>query len=378
MFSIKKHLFIIAATATLFSCKNDLELNAPYKEFPSIYAVLSPQDKIQMIRINKVFLGEGDANAMAQISDSINYPAGELTVMLERFVNGVKTTATPTGNKTEIVFRDSVITAQPGAFNPSQRIYVSADKLFTDGIYKLTVTNNKTKNVFTASASSLDSVKLSGYTPLCNPTYPIDPPNNDFKDNRDWYIDYSSPTGKYNVKYLPLSTPSNVAIYQLTMRLHYIDSMIAGPNQYKYVDFNFGRQNKSEATRIGNLGPYMINNFTGSEIYSAVANALAGNSTPVSSIVGRRMYMSEFFVYASTQEYLDYLQFAAPSLSIAQDKPLYSNFDGRKALGLFTFRSRLSVRKEMSAEYKSQFAFNSATCKYKFFQIPQLIIPFCK
>ena len=77
-----KKIFILSAFLFLFftSCKNDLKLNAPYKEFPSIYAVLTPQDAIHIIRINKVFLGEGDANKMAQVSDSLNYPANELTV----------------------------------------------------------------------------------------------------------------------------------------------------------------------------------------------------------------------------------------------------------------------------------------------------------
>ena len=67
-------IFIIASFIVFFfSCKNELNINAPYKEVPSVYAVLNPQDPIQMIRINKVFLGEGNANEMAQISDSINY-----------------------------------------------------------------------------------------------------------------------------------------------------------------------------------------------------------------------------------------------------------------------------------------------------------------
>ncbi|HRH11322.1 MAG TPA: hypothetical protein PLU73_07390, partial [Bacteroidia bacterium] len=114
-------------------------MNAPYKEIPSIYAVLNPQDKIQMIRVNKVFLGEGDANKMAQVADSVNYPAGEISITLERFVNGVKSVATPNGNKMEITFRDSVITTEPGAFTTTQRIYVTGDKLFTTGNYSLKV-----------------------------------------------------------------------------------------------------------------------------------------------------------------------------------------------------------------------------------------------
>jgi hypothetical protein len=76
--------FFCVGIAVISSCKNELELNAPYKEIPTIYAVLNPQDPTQTIRINKVFLGEGDANVMAKVHDSVNYKPGELTVTLEK------------------------------------------------------------------------------------------------------------------------------------------------------------------------------------------------------------------------------------------------------------------------------------------------------
>ena len=85
---------VLLLTVVMFTtCRNDLELNAPYKEIPSIYAVINPSEPVHVIRINKVFLGEGDANAMAKVADSVNYPAGELTVTLRRFVNDKVTDA---------------------------------------------------------------------------------------------------------------------------------------------------------------------------------------------------------------------------------------------------------------------------------------------
>ena len=344
------------------SCKNDLKLNAPYKEYPTIYAVLNPQDPTQIIRINKIFLGQGDANVMAKVADSINYQPGELLVTLERYLSGVKSLATPTGNKDIIIFRDSVIQASPGAFNTSQRVYCTYDKLFTNGDYVLTVTNTRTKNVFTSKTSSLDKVKPSGYSPLCPPYYPvpIDPIN---QHNPSVYIDYSNPGKTYSMRYY-----SNEAIiYQLTMRIHYYDVLIAGTKIYTYVDYPFANQNKKDAAYIGNQGPYLINTFKAADIYAAVGNSLSKNSRSISEILGRKVYKLQFIVYSSTQEYSDYLQFSAPSLSIAQEKPLYSNFEGRKALGIFAFRDSLSLEKEMDSEFISQFSQNRSTCAYRFY-----------
>src|SRR5687768_6827809 len=137
MFRFKKVYFLFVVVLFFASCKNDLELTAPYKEIPTIYAVLNPQDPVQTIRINKVFLGEGDANVMAKVHDSVNYGPGELTVTLDRFLNGAQSDASP--NLRTIRFTESVINTAEGAFHTSQRVYMTDKPLFTFGEYRLTV-----------------------------------------------------------------------------------------------------------------------------------------------------------------------------------------------------------------------------------------------
>lgn len=379
---MKLNLYLFCSLAlVLFSCKNDLKLNAPYQEIPSIYAVLNPQEKIQMIRVNKVFLGEGDANKMAQVADSVNYPAGELSITLERFVNGVKVEASP-GLQT-ITFRDSIIQTEPGSFNTTQRIYVANaslknidpidNKLKCFGNFVLTVRNNKSGNVFTSTTAGLDSIISTGYSPFQNGNYWGDPANINFLGNKGIFIDYSNESPTYALRIIP----NEAVIYQTTMRLHYLDSMFTDLVKYAYVDFAFQRQNAKDAAMLGNQGPYLSNTFKAVDVLNKVASELEASSTPVASIVGRRMYRIDFIVYCTTQDYLDYLEFSAPSLSIAQEKPLYSNFDGKKALGIFAFRSRYHIAREMSNEFKTKFATHGATCKYKFLRIPDLTLNIC-
>src|SRR6185503_4661650 len=120
-----KALLVFGSITILFnSCKNDLNILAPYKESASVYALLNPQEKRQYIRINKIFLGEGDAYVMAQVTDSVNYKQGVLTVALERYLYGnpVQTTVgNPT--KTKIILNDTVIQIKPGPFSQSQRLW---------------------------------------------------------------------------------------------------------------------------------------------------------------------------------------------------------------------------------------------------------------
>lgn len=350
------------------SCKNDLKLNAPYKEMPSIYAVLNPQDKIQMIRINKVFLGESNANAMAQVADSINYQPEEISVSLTRFVNGTQTNASPDGS-TQIIFRDSVIQADAGVFNRNQRVYVTGSPLYKNGDYVLTVYNNHTKNSFTAKTTALDSV-IPAYTPFIGIPYPVPPdPNNNNSTN---YIDYSNPAKNYTIRY----KTNEAYIYQVMMRIHYYDSLLNSPaNGYKnfaYADYSFSNQYQKDKNSINDLST----TFKGQSIYDAVADQMA--KLPANSdLIGRRTYMVEFFVFSSTQDYSDYLQYSSPSLSISQQKPLYSNFNGGAALGIFTFRCRCSVKKEMDNSFKTEFKSNYRTCPFKFFNASATGSPGC-
>jgi hypothetical protein len=351
-------IFLLLIT---FSCKNKLDLNAPYKEIPSIYAVFNPDDDIQIVRVNKVFLGEGDANEMAKIADSVNYPAGELTITLSRTESGYPA---PAGSKSQVItFADSVIQAVSGAFNSTQRVYVCHEKLFPSGLYTLKVSNNKTGNVFIARDSSLNKVKPA-IAPFVAPFYPV-PPGKYPADDRNAYIDYSGQGTKYTIRF-----PSNNArIYQMVFRCHFYDS-IGGSTEktFNYVDYNFSNQEARSAEKIPPFTGYIRNELRGSDIFSSIGTALAKmNLRDPSTIQGRKMYKIQFLIYSSSQEYVDYMQYAAPSLNISQSKRVYSNFDNKAALGLFTFRTRFSVDKEMANFFIDEFAYNSNTRKYKFY-----------
>ena len=268
-------LYIFIGFCFLFfsSCKNDLKVNAPYKEIPTIYSVLNPQEVIQMIRINKVFLGEGNSNTMAKVADSINYQAGDLTVTLERTMYGSQVAATPTGNKQIITFHDSVIQTNPGTFNTTQRVYVTSDRLFVTGQYTLKVKNNKTNNVFTAKANALDSIKPSMITPFTPPYYPV--PAGSDPSNPDIYPDYSN----QNILYSPKFFPNEGAIYTMTLRFHFYDSLNSNPDPniskaFRYVDYNFGNKYIKDLKTYGSQKLFAFD-FKGLDLFSTLGNSLS-------------------------------------------------------------------------------------------------------
>lgn len=352
---------IALSVLTFSSCKDKLELNAPYQEIPSIYAVLDVASNTHIIRINKVFLGEGDANLMAQVADSINYPEGELIVKMRH-----------SGGKVHS-FKDSVLQTDPGAFNSTQRVYVNHETLLTTGTYTLSVENTRTKNVFTSVAKALSPPNVMGYNPFVTPYYPApvgSPPN-----NPDYYIDYSGKTTKYSVKFSPnLNDAQGPKIYSLVMRLHYYDSLGVSGKNFEYIDYTFNNQYLKDVTTIGGI-KFINYEFKGQDVISAVGIEMNKRKDP-NFFVGRKMYKIQYFVYASTQEYLDYLEYSKPSFSISQTKPIYSNFSENKAIGIFTFRYSTNIQKSISNSFISCFASDPSTCKYSFFEA-DLDLPGC-
>lgn len=326
-----------------YSCKNDLNLNAPYKEIPSIYALLNPQEKIQMIRINKVFLGEGDANTMAKIADSINYQAGDLIVILKH-----------SSDPNNIVFRDSIVKTNEGVFNSTQRVYVSSQKLSTTGSYTLVVKNIKTGNLFTSSTQAMDSINPTLLGSLTPPYFPY----SQFEDPIN-YIDYSEQSKSFQVNIPYNKDKDKGKIYQLVIRMHFND----GDNS-DYFDYEFANQDLNVLKKIS-VYYFLSTEFKGYDLFAAAAIALRKKNINLTS--PKIMYKIQYFVYASSSDYLDYLKYSSPSFNITQNTPIYSNFDKRAAIGIFTFRTRCSVSKNMSNTFISEFQRNSATCDFNFF-----------
>lgn len=388
----RKILAVFSPLFLLFGsdCHNDLKLNAPYKEMPSIYAVINPQEYAHIIRVNKIFLGEGDANVMAKAADSVNYQPGDLTITLERFESGSDYTkqidAAPLASnpnllnsperRRTILFHDTLIQTDPGAFSTTQRAYVCYDNLHdglplissttsvninpnwkVSGDYLLTVKNNKTGNVFRAKSTIVDSVR-TGVKPFSIPYYPYPPAYTADPYNTDYYMDYSSLAKLYDVRF----PPNEAQVYQLTIRIHFWDDV--GYKIYRHVDYQGNDMYPINARKIGG-GTYLVSEFKGTDIYNAVGVGLKQQGLN-DNVAGRKIYMMEYLVYNSTQDYVDYMEFVKPSFNISQTKPLYSNFENRAALGIFTFRSRCSVKKEPAASYVNSFSENPQTCYYKF------------
>lgn len=292
-----------------FGCKTDFEVNATWKETTVIYGLLDQSKSVQMIKINKAFLGEGDANQFAQIPDSSNYDPKDLVVTLEESKNGnlLRT----------LVFHDSLVAGKkPGDFNPSKNIiYVSYAKLDSSMVYKLTVKNLSTGNVASATTPLLERVRYT--KPTSN------------------YISFvtSPSTPSTNGTYSDLATgwisKPNAKTYQTNLRFYYIEKdNILNTSTEKYVDW---LQSAKQSTDITG-GETILQNISGLGFYQLLASVIPENPN-----VFRYANRIELTMTVGSDELNNYINVNSPSGDLNQDKPTYTNIDN--GIGIFSSRT---------------------------------------
>jgi hypothetical protein len=373
-----KALILLSLIFVLFnSCKNDLKILAPYKEAISVYAILSPGQSEgyglnlgtkyyrQYIRINKIYLGEGNAYDMATVSDSVNYPHGVLEVSLTRTYYGVPA-GTTVGNSTkmEIILKDTVIQLSPGSFNTNQRLWYTDDSLHTDGEYSLKIRNTITGNVFTSKSVMISPIITPGIIqPLGGPYYPVP-----FSASNPsyYYLDLSNQNIVRTVKF---NSIKNARDYSCIIRFNYIDSTVSG-NISKSIDYEFTRVS---STSLDGSEPLQFT-YTSAEFFSTVAGKIVDAGDPP-GFLARRLIDIEYSVTAGAQDFADFIKISAPSTSIAQDKPAYSNIDG--GFGIFSCRSTFKAPKHLANATFDYVASKKPLCSLRFVNSSGNISPTC-
>ena len=135
MKKIAPSLFLLVAVcaAGLTACSTDIDITAPYKENTIVYALLDRDSAVQYVRINKAFLGPGNAFVYAQVPDSSEYQPGQLQAVVQKVQNGQVMATYP--------LRDTLLPHDPGSFaGPTHKVYCFNALLDSSAIYRIDAT----------------------------------------------------------------------------------------------------------------------------------------------------------------------------------------------------------------------------------------------
>ncbi|MBL0328685.1 MAG: DUF4249 family protein [Bacteroidetes bacterium] len=306
----KAFLSVITASTLLFSaCSTDLDVIGDYKETMIVYGLLDQAQDIQYVKINKAFLGEGDAYMYAQVKDSVQF-ANALNVQLRRIKNGSPFGPVIPLNPTNMP-KDAGIFYSADQANAIYSFSTVAYPLFADSEYELTITNSETGNVVTAKTSLVSDI--SGFT---NPAL-----GSSFS-----FVAFGSvPNYPFNVVF---NAAKNARLYQVILRLNYVDSLSTGALDTNSIQYILPIRKVTDI----NTAELVEERMRGKDFYQYI-----GNNLPVfAGLEQRKALKVDLLLVAGSNELNIFMDVNKPSTGIIQERPEYTNINN--GLGLFSSR----------------------------------------
>ncbi|MEM6318858.1 MAG: hypothetical protein AAF960_14395 [Bacteroidota bacterium] len=304
-------VFVLFAISS-WACSNELELNAPAKEIPIVYGLLSPSDDVHYIRVERAFIDEQtSALELAQRPESLYFDDVSVTLTNQ--------TSDQTFNLEEVDGRQFGLERTDGIFatapNILYRITNDEIQLQAGTSYELTIRQpNSETPLATASTTILGDLRL----------------------NRPLAVDQKSP-----LRILPSNdltivwgADETAKIFDVTMLINYeefnpndasllVEKTIAWP---------------MERSRIAVDGPNRIEP-EGSEFYAFLRASIEENPN-----VQRIIRSVDFQIDAGGEELLNYINVGSANTGItsAQLVPTYTNLSS--GLGIFASRNSILVK----------------------------------
>lgn len=306
----KKSFLLIIFSVFLFpGCENELDLVAPYKEIGVIYGLLNPSDTTHYVRIQKAFLGEGNALTMAQNPDSVYYP-DILDVKLERVKNSAVI-------ETIALTRFIGDPLEPGTFPSAPNILyrTNGESIYRDSEYRLKVVNTETGYTMESSTLVVDSTVISRPLSFSTP------------------INWAGP-GPLTVEYTP---GGGSYVSKLVITFHYVEyNTSTGVFSDRSVDWGFLEEDVSYINPSDpNSGAKIVNrDISGQDFYRFVGQAIPEDPDVIRYADSTSC---DFTVFTGAEALGKYVEINSATTSILTTIPEYTNIQNGR--GIFSSRS---------------------------------------
>lgn len=322
---MSKYFYItLGLVLTLFafnSCEDDIELTGEYKETAVIYGLLDQSESIHYIKINRAFIGPGNALEIAKIPDSNYFENVEAKV--SEVINNVVTRVW--------MLDDTLLDTKEenGIFYaPTQKVYYFTDAsqgpLDTDATYRLDVVINKgLSNEFSVTGETeLVSGLSSGQSQVSSS------------------FNFIDSDGNLKAASVLVSSTGNAAIVNATLGIDFYEYIGTTINDSISLTWNTG---ESEVTP----GTSFSTSIHGTTFYELIRDNCSNNT----SIDKRRLKSMTIKLTGGSEDLVNYMNANKPSSSIAQAKPVYTNLtvtNDRYVVGLFSARQTVTIVKQFS------------------------------
>ena len=206
-----KYLFLsILILLSISSCETDFDVNANWQDVTIVYGLIDPNEEIQLVKINKAYLGEGDAIEMASISDSTNYNPSDIRVTLYRIK---EISFNQYDTLSSVILNDTILQKDDGLFSIDNNIIYTFSKpesfYNTNSIYSLEIINLSSGHMVTSKTEIINNFSFESL-------------NSSFQ----WglYNDQLVDSLMFRTKTIEWTKSNNGEIYQLDVLINYIEN----------------------------------------------------------------------------------------------------------------------------------------------------------
>ncbi len=320
--AVKRVLLPVALLLAFASCEVEFSPNDDWTEIPVVYCLLDQDDDSTYVRVQRCFLGQGNQYEYTAVGDSINYPQGALSVLMEEWKAAKRADGQlhRTGSAPLRVFNFaySESAKDDGMFySAKQPVYVCATggQLDSTCIYRLKIVKNATGDTIAQAE-----------TPLISGNHRLIYPNN---------VNLFSFTGTSSKSCnIVWSTMSEARRYQPILRFFYRDFIIDRSSVPwdttiipHFIDIT------CDMVKSDMISSTCTTKLDQSYFLSEIKNGI-GNDTCNKNIIDT----IQIFITCCTEPLAAYLYATSPMGTFDQDPFTYTNIEG--GLGVFASRRR--------------------------------------
>ena len=329
MQKIKKYLcfiFISLGLIVLNSCNEKIKLIGDFVETAVVYGLLDQADSLHYIKINRAFIGPGNALEIAQIADSSYFTNVDATI--SEYLNGNLTRSW--------LLRDTILDNKDpnGVFYaPEQKVYYfktmptgfngviqsstnpQMTSLNPQAIYKIDIVIND--GAFSVSA---ETELVRGITSAAA--------------TQNFNFKFANNPGEYTSTGVTVSSTGNSYVLNTQLKMAF----------YEWEGNTFSE--KSFFWKLGEADvlPSSSKIFTANgETFYDLMNS---NCTENSSISKRTFKGVTIKITGGAEELYNFIAVNKPSSGLAQSKPTYTNLsvtNGKRVIGVFSSRQTVEI-----------------------------------
>ncbi|TNF49126.1 MAG: hypothetical protein EP305_03670 [Bacteroidetes bacterium] len=314
MKSLLQYSFILFILGfVLNSCNEEVELIGDFQETAVVYGILDQADSIHFVKINRAFIGPGNAYEIAQIPDSSYFT--DVNATIKEYVNGALT-RTWTLTDTLIDNKD-----ENGVFYaPQQKMYyfhtINQSPLNPSATYKLNIDINNGELIVTGETQLVTGLSTTA-------------------SSQNYTFKFADNPGSYTASSVAVGT-GNAYVVNTSLDISF-NEFIGATSTPKSFKWTLG---ESEVVP-GSSKTFSAN---GQTFYNLIKSNITNDP-----LIDRRTFGSiTVTITGGAEELYNYMTVNKPSSSLAQSKPTYTNLsiegDGR-VIGIFSSRQTLKFVK---------------------------------